>query len=139
MTVNLQGARPSDKIHLLVCDTPNKNELTRIGIANNALVVNYRENLLQRIQDGDRFLALHHNLDRELQAIKSICCGVNEKVVLLTDLDCLITYLQVQPASHISLFWRNLEQIRKLEKLLWILLPQQLAHKTWPTQRVKYI
>ncbi|OUL32345.1 hypothetical protein [Nostoc sp. 106C] len=137
--ISLRNARPDDKVHLLLWDTPDENELVRITLRDNALRVNYRENLLQRIHPDESFLALHHDLDRELEAIKSMCCGISQQVVLLENLDCLITYLQVQSRSHITLFWNNLEKTRKLEKLLWILLPHQLAPKNWPEERIQLI
>ena len=97
------------------------------------------KNLLQRIHPGESFLALHHNLDIELSAIKSMCSGVSKQIVLLEGLDCLITYLQITSGSRITLFWKQLEETRKLERLLWILLPQQLAPKNWPLERIKRI
>ncbi|MEH1892412.1 MAG: hypothetical protein V7K92_24180 [Nostoc sp.] len=135
----LRDARPDDRIHLLLWDTPDENELVRIAFDNNAQRVNYRKNLLQRIHPGENFLTLHHDLDLELDAIKSMCSGVGKQVVLLEGLDCLITYLQVTSGSHITLLWQQLEETRKLEKLLWILLPQQLAPKNWPSERIKRI
>jgi hypothetical protein len=135
----LRDARPDDKVHLLLWDTPTEAELQHIAFYNNAHRVNYRENLLQRINPSDRFLTLHHDLDKELEAIKSICAGINKQMVLLEGLDCLITYLYVQPNSHITLFWNNLEKTRKLEKLLWILLPHKLAPSIWLEERIKRI
>lgn len=137
--VSLRDARPDDRVHLLLWDTPNEAQIQLVALHNNAHLVNYRENLLQRINQDEKFLALHHDLDRELAAIKSICSRVNKPLVLLAGLDCLITYLQVHSGSHITLFWKNLEQTRKLERLLWILLPHQLAPKTWSEQRIKRI
>jgi hypothetical protein len=135
----LRDARPDDKVHLLLWDTPTEAELQHIAFYNNAHRVNYRENLLQRINPSDRFLTLHHDLDKELEAIKSMCAGVNKQMVLLEGLDCLITYLYVQPNSHITLFWNNLEKTRKLEKLLWILLPHKLAPSIWSEERIQRI
>jgi hypothetical protein len=135
----LRDARPDDKVHLLLWDTPTEAELQHIAFYNNAHRVNYRENLLQRINPSDRFLTLHHDLDKDLEAIKSMCAGVNKQMVLLEGLDCLITYLYVQPNSHITLFWNNLEKTRKLEKLLWILLPYKLAPSIWSEERIKRI
>lgn len=135
----LRDVRPDDRVHLLLWDTPNETELKRIIYYNNAYHANYRENLLQRIQPGESFLALHHNLDVELSAIKSICSGVDKQIVLLEGLDCLITYLQVTSGSRITLFWKQLEETRKLEKLLWILLPHQLAPKNWLPERIRHI
>lgn len=137
--VLLRDARPDNQVHLLLWDTPEENELIRIALYNNAHRVNYRENLLERIKPGEQFLALHHYLERELEAIKSICSGVDNQVVLLEGLDCLLTYLQAHSGSHITLFWNNLEKTRKLETLLWILLPHQLAPKTWSENRIKRI
>ncbi|MEH2091195.1 hypothetical protein [Nostoc sp.] len=135
----LGDARPDDRIHLLLWDTPDETELLRIAHYNNAHRVNYRKNLLQRIHPGESFLALHHNLDIELSAIKSMCSRVSKQIVLLEGLDCLITYLQITSGSRITLFWKQLEETRKLERLLWILLPQQLAPKNWPPERIKRI
>jgi hypothetical protein len=135
----LRDARPDNQAHLLLWDTPEENELTRIALYNNAHRVNYRENLLERIKPDEQFLTLHHHLDRELQAIKSICSKVGNQVVLLEGLDCLLTYLQIHSSGHITLFWNNLEKTRKLETLLWILLPHQLAPKTWSENRLMRI
>jgi len=137
--LSLLDARPDNQIHLLLWDTPDENEIVRLVLRNNVLRVNYRQNLLQSIHPDERFLALHNDLDKELAAIRSMVCGISQQVVLLQDLDCLITYLQVQPRGNIRLFWDNLENTRKLEKLLWILLPSQLAPKTWPQERIKRI
>jgi hypothetical protein len=137
--VILNNARPDDRVHLLLWDNPSHNDIISISLKNNALCTNYRENLLQRINKDDRFLALQHNLDSELAAIRFMCVGIKEQVVLLENLDCLITYLQVQSGSNISLFWSNLEKTRKLEKLLWIILPIQLAPSTWPKERIKIV
>ncbi|AFY45726.1 hypothetical protein [Nostoc sp. PCC 7107] len=139
ISVRLRDARPDDKIHLLLWDLPDETEILRIVHYNNAHHVNYRKNLLQRIHPGKSFLTLHHNLDTELNAIKSMCCGVDKQIILLEGFDCLITYLQVTPGSRITLFWKQLEETRKLEKLLWILLPQQLEPKNWPAERIKRI
>ncbi|BAY08113.1 hypothetical protein [Calothrix sp. NIES-2098] len=135
--VPLRHARPDDRIHLLLWDRPDETELVRIAHYNNAHRANYRKNLLQRIHPAENFLALHHNLDIELSAIKSMCSGVSKQIVLLEGLDCLITYLRVTSGSRITLFWKQLEETRKLERLLWILLPQQLAPKNWPSERIK--
>lgn len=135
----LRDARPDDRAHLLLWDTPNEPELQHIAFYNNAHRVNYRENLLGRINPSDRFLTLHHHRDRELETIKSMCSGVSKQVVLLEGLDCLITYLYIQSCSHITQFWNDLEKTRKLKKILWILLPHKLASKTWPEDRIKRI
>jgi hypothetical protein len=135
----LKDARPDNQAHLLLWDTPNEAELAQLAFYNNAHRVNYRENLLQRLAPDEKFLTLHLYLERELEAIRSMCTGVEKSMVLLEELDCLITYLHVQPDSHITLFWNNLEKTRKLEKLLWILLPSKLAPPNWPSNRLRCI
>lgn len=135
----LLRVRPDDRVHLLVWDAPNELELRHITFYNNAHWISYRANLLQRLNPGEQFLTLQHYLDRELEAIKSMCSGVEKQVVLLEGLDCLITYLSSRSPSHTTLFWNNLEKTRKLEKILWILLPHKLAPKTWSEDRIKRI
>lgn len=135
----LRDARPDDRAHLLLWDTPNEPELRHLAFYNNAHRVNYRENLLGRINPDDRFLGLQNCLDQELEAIKTMCVGISKPIVLLEGLDCLIAYLRVQSGGHITLFWNNLEKTRKLEKILWILLPYKLVPKTWPEERIKRI
>jgi hypothetical protein len=132
----LRYARPSDRAHLLIWDTPNPFELDQITRYNNAQRISYRENLLQRISPNAKFLTLHHQVDEELAAIKSVCDQSAKPVVLLEGLDCLITYLNTQPGDHITLFWSSLENTRKLQRLLWIVLPHKLVLKTWPEARL---
>lgn len=135
----LKNARPNNQAHLLIWDNPNETELQSLAFYNNAHRVNYRENLIQRISRDDKFLTLHRYTDRELDAIKFICTRFDKSMILLEGLDCLITYLYVKPDSHITLFWTNLEKTRKLEKLLWILLPSTLVPKDWPENRLKRV
>ncbi|MBD1806323.1 hypothetical protein H6F98_12790 [Microcoleus sp. FACHB-SPT15] len=135
----LRNARPDDRVHLLLWDTPNPVELSQITLYNGAQRVSYRENLVQRISPGAKFLTLHHQVDEELEIIKSICDQAVKPVVLLEGLDCLITYLNTQPGDYITLFWSSLENTRKLHRLLWILLPHKLAPKTWSEARIKRI
>jgi len=135
----LRNARPDERVHLLLWDTPNPVELSQITLYNGAQRVSYRENLVQRINPGAKFLTLHHQVDEELEIIKSICDQAVKPVVLLEGLDCLITYLNTQPGDYITLFWSSLENTRKLHRLLWILLPHKLAPKTWSEARIKRI
>ena len=137
--VLLRDARPDDRAHLLLWDTPNPIELGHITRYNNAQQISYRDSLIQRISPDAKFLTLHHQVDEELEAIKSICEQAVKPVVLLEGLDCLITYLNTQPGDHITLFWSSLENTRKLPCLLWILLPHKLAPKTWSETRIKRI
>lgn len=132
----LRNARPDDRAHLLLWDTPNPVELTQLALYNGAQQVSYRDHLVQRIAPNARSLALQNQIDEELDAIRSICEQAVKPVVLLEGLDCLITYLNTQPGDHITLFWSTLENTRKLPRLLWIILPHKLAPKTWPEARL---
>lgn len=130
----LRNARPDNQAHLLIWDTPQ--DLWKVAFYNNAEQVSYRDNLVQRLGPGDKFLNLHHNIDEELAAIKAICRDSPKQVVLLEGLDTLISYLRVKSGGQVTLFWQNLEKTRKLESLLWILLPQPLAPPNWPENRI---
>ena len=135
----LRDARPSDRAHLLLWDTPNPFELDQITRYNNAQRVNYRDNLLQRTRPDAKFLTLHYQVEEEMAAIQAICDQSVKPVVLLEGLDCLITYLNVQSGDHITLFWNSLENTRKLKSLLWIILPHKLVPKTWSEARLTRI
>jgi len=135
----LGNARPCDRAHLMLWDTPNPFELDQITRYNNAQRVNYRENLLQRTRPDAKFLTLHHQVEEEMAAIQAICEQTVKPVVLLEGLDCLITYLRVQPGDRTTLFWNSLENTRKLQSLLWIILPHKLAPKTWSETRLTRI
>jgi hypothetical protein len=131
----LRDARPDDQAHLLLWDTPNSFELDQIIRYNGAQYLNYREHLIQRTEPGARFLTLHHQIEEEFDAIRSICQNAIKPVVILEGLDSLITYLNTQPGGdHITLFWNSLENTRKLQCLLWILLPHKLVPATWKTR-----
>ena len=132
----LKEARPDNQAHLLIWDAPTKQELWQLAYYNNAQRVNYRENLVNRLNPDDKFLNLHHSIDEELSAIKGICYDSPRPVVLLEGLDTLVTYLRVKPGGQVTLFLQNLEKIRKLESILWILLPQRLTPPTWPENRI---
>ncbi|MBD1902081.1 hypothetical protein NDI44_24475 [Trichocoleus sp. DQ-A3] len=137
--VRLQDVKLRDRPQLLLWDTPNDQELRQLAYRENAECISYRTHLLSRINSQNRFLALHYQLDRELDAIKAICTNTDKPVVLLKDLDCLITYLHVQPESPITLFWQNLLNTRHLESILWIILPSQLVPPDWDESRVQRI
>jgi hypothetical protein len=132
----LRDVRPKDRVHLLLWDTPNQFELDQITRYNNAQRISYRENLMQRINPGDNFLTLHHRVEEELAAIKSMCEQSAKTVVLLEGFDCLITYLNTQKGDHITLFWSSLENTRKLKCPMWITLPHKIVPKTWPEARL---
>ena len=130
-SLKLREASPRDRPHLLLWDTVNDLELRQLAYRDNAECINYRTHLLSRINPQSRFLALHYQLEQELDAIKAICANTNKPVVLLKDLDCLITYLHVQQESPITLFWQNLFNTRHLESILWIILPSKLTPPNW--------
>ncbi len=135
-SLKLREAKPSDRPHLLLWDTPNDLELYHLAFQNQAQPISYRNNLLSRITPS-RFLVLHERLDLELAAIKQICASSNKPVVLLEDVDCLITYLNTQPpVAPITLFWKKLKDMRHLESILWIVLPSKLAPENWPETRL---
>ena len=137
--LKLQYTQPSDRPHLLLWDTQHDLELRELAYRGKAECISYRTHLLSRIATQSGFLALHYQLERELDAIKAICATTQNPVVLIKDLDCLITYLRVQPESPITLFWRNLFSTRHLESILWIILPSKLAPPDWDESRIQRI
>ncbi|MHC0068918.1 hypothetical protein ACWATR_39665, partial [Nostoc sp. UIC 10890] len=138
--LRLREAKPSDRPHILLWDTPNDLELRQLAYLENAECISYRTHLLKRIAgQNSSFLALHLRLDRELNSIKTICRETNKPLVILQDLDRLITYMCVQPESPITLFWQNLFNTRHLEGILWILLPNKLAPPNWDESRIQRI
>lgn len=135
--LQLREAKPSDRPHILLWDSPNEVDLEQILYYNKAQRINYRDNLLSRIDESkDRFLLLHEHLDRELEAIRSICSQATDEIVLLEGLDYLITYLSVQPSNALASLWHRLSQMRQLESILWILLPTKLTPPNWPEKRM---
>jgi hypothetical protein len=138
--VRLQEVKLRDRPHLLLWDTPNDLELRQLTYRENAECISYRTHLLSRPDlQSSGSLALHCWVERELDAIKAIGTNTNKPVVLLKDLDCLITYLHVQPESPITLFWQNLFNTRHLESILWIILPSQLVPPDWDESRLQRI
>ena len=135
----LRNAKPSDRPHLLLWDTPNEADLEQISFYNHAERINYRDNLLSRIDSKERFLVLHQHLDREVDAIRAICSKSSHKVVLLEGLDALVTYLYAQPSIRAALLWQKLSNLRHLESILWILLPNKLAPPNWTADRSFHI
>jgi len=135
----LGKAVPSDKPHLLLWDKFDEHELRSLAFYNDADVVSYRQDLLNRLPPNISNLALHEDLDQELRSIRQICHNSHKKIVILTDLDCLITYLQSHPENRITLFWHKLFYTRQLESVLWISLPTKLAPSMWTSERLKQI
>ena len=137
--INLRDAIPTDCPHLLLWDDINDLEINQLLFHNNAELISYRENLLNRLKPQQKFLMLQEKLAEELEAIKQICREVNKPIVLLKDLDYLITYLYSIPNTPISLLWQNLANMRHLEKLLWIILPTKLKPANWNQSRLQII
>lgn len=137
--LRLREAKPSDRPHLLFWDTPNDLELNALAYREDAECISYRTNLLSRVSVTSRYLALDKQLERELNEIKILCAKTNKPVVLLKDLDCLITYLKIKPESPITLFWESLFLTKHLESILWILLPTKLMNPIWDQSRVQTI
>ncbi|VXD12798.1 hypothetical protein [Planktothrix paucivesiculata] len=137
--LSLVDAKPTDIPHLLLWDTPNDLEINQLLFNNNAQKISYRDNLLSRINNKHKFLILHENLGQELEAIKQICESATKPVILLTDLDILITYLYTQPDAPISLFWQKLEYMRHLQSILWILLPSKLSPPNWNKRHLQSV
>jgi len=138
--VRLQEVKLRDRPHLLLWDTPNDLELQQLAYREDAERISYRTHLLSRLNlQSSGSLALHCWVERELDAIKTIGTNTSKPVVLLKDLDCLITYLHVQPESPITLFWQNLFNTRHLESILWIILPSQLVPPDWDESRLQRI
>lgn len=133
--LRLWDRHPQHQIHLLLWNHPIELELKHLIFYNHAERINYRENLLTRLPPEQQFLTLHYYLDREIEAIKSLTY-TSKNMVFLEGLDCLIAYLNIQDYSLVDLFWSNLEKIRKLEKILWILLPEKMAPHNWSSDRV---
>ncbi len=135
--LRLWEATPKDSPHLLLWDNPQPEQLRQLAWRENAKLVSYRDELLKRIDPQSRFLALHHQCDRELAAIRALCNHTPEPIILLQDLDCLTAYLSVQPESPITLFWQSLLNTRHLDRILWIILPSQVAPPDWHTHRLQ--
>jgi len=135
--IRLRDATPSDKPHLLLWDRFDDQALRSLAFYEDAEVISYRQNLLSRLPANIRNLALNENLDQELRSVRQICHNSQKKVVILRDLDCLITYIQIQPNSPITLFWQSLFRMRHLESILWILLPSKLAPPMWTSDRLQ--
>jgi len=135
--IRLRDATPSDKPHLLLWDRFDDQALRSLAFYEDAEVISYRQNLLSRLPANISNLALNENLDQELRSVRQICHNSQKKVVILRDLDCLITYIQIQPNSPITLFWQSLFRMRHLESILWILLPRRLAPPMWTSDRLQ--
>ncbi|BAZ87947.1 MULTISPECIES: hypothetical protein [Nostocales] len=142
LTINdlsLQDAKPTDSPHLLLWDNPNDLEIQQILFNNNAQLVSYRDNLLIRVKPQQKFLSFQDKLGQELEVLKKICTDTTKPIILLKDMDILITYLYSYPQSPLSLFWNNLANMRHLQSILWIILPSKLNPPNWNINRFQQI
>lgn len=120
-----------DRPYLLYTDKLSKNALNQLVFRYTADRVSYRDDLIKRHTSTSKsgYLNLQLHISREVEAIKQICQNATKSIVLLEDLDILLTYLYTRSNSPLNLFWRNLATTRQLACPLWILLP-----KTWATE-----
>ncbi|MTJ07070.1 hypothetical protein [Anabaena sp. UHCC 0204] len=142
LTINnlyLKDAKPTDSPHLLLWDNPNGLEIQQILFNNNAQLISYRDNLLSRIKPQQKFLSFQDKLGQELEEIKKFSTDTTKPIVLLKDMDILITYLYSYPQSPLSLFWNNLANMRHLQSILWIILPTKLNPPTWNINRFQKV
>ena len=119
-----------DRPYLLYTDKLSKTALNQLAFRYTADRVSYRDDLIKRHTSNSKsgYLNLQLHSSRELEAIKQMCQNATKPIVLLEDLDILLTYLYTRPNSPLNLFWQNLAATRQLACPIWILLP-----KTWAT------
>jgi hypothetical protein len=134
---DLHDVFPTDRPHLLVQFRPDELRLRQLCVANNAEYISYRDDLLTRVCGTDHFLVLDRNIDRELDAVRTICVKLQGRVIVLDALDVLITYLRARSPISANLFVRRLLNMRQLDGILWVALPAALVPEDWPTARLK--
>lgn len=133
----LKNATPRDRAHILMCAAPDDFMLDHLCLEQNGQRVSYRADLSDRLHSDQTHLALNYHLDQEIDAIRGICLRhQNHSFVLLTELDCLLTYLRVVQDGSSEDFLKKLERLRQLQTPLWILLPPRLVPDQWPSERV---
>lgn len=135
--INLCDAVPTDRPQMLVQTRPGDLRLKRLCLENNAEFVSYRDDLLSRVSRTDRFLALDRNVDRELEAIRTICVNRQGRVIVLDGLDILLTYLRARSPTFSKSFVDRLVSMRQLDGILWVVLPATLVPADWPTYRLR--
>ncbi|PPJ64009.1 hypothetical protein [Cuspidothrix issatschenkoi] len=135
--LSLPDAKPTDYPHLLLWDNYNDAEIQQLAFHNNAEIISYRDNLISRINSKQKYLVLQENLSQELAAIREICEQTNKPIVLLKDLEILVTYLYSKPSSPMSLFWQQLGSMRHLASILWIVLPTRIYPINWHKKRIQ--
>jgi len=135
-----------DRPYLLYADKLSKTALNQLVFRYTADHVSYRNDLITRHTSTSKssYLNLQYQTERELEAIKQICQNATKPIVLLEDLDVLLTYLATRSNSHLNLFWQKLASTRQLACPLWIVLPKlwglEMSSKNnlWDI-RVKYL
>lgn len=135
--VNLREAIPRDSPHLLVWDAPSAADLEYLIWQNGAHRISYRQDLLYRLPTDSQVLAIDYR--SEIKAIRALGCQPTHPIVLLEDLDYLLSYLYTCPDSPITTFWYNLQSMRHLQSLLWILLPSAWVPSDWDTRRLLHL
>jgi len=137
--LQLDRARPSDRIHLLGLQQPT--QLDPIARHYNAHRIDYRQNLRDRLKPDHRFLSLQNHLDRELQAIQTAAHQTPNHcpIAILEHFDLAIAYYQSRPGYTLKPLWVSLEQRRKLPVPLWIALPIRQIPETWNRDRQKLL
>lgn len=139
--LRLREAIPKDIPHLLLWENPEQQELEKVAYWENADLVDYRENLLNRVDSNCRYLNLQRDYrwHQEIENLHQICQQTSKPVVLLIEFDCLVTYLRSKPDSQLSLFWKTLQTTRHLESRLWIVFPPSLSPPNWEAKRIQEI
>jgi len=135
-----------DRPYLLYTDKLSKTALNHLVFRYTADRVSYRNNLIARHTSTSKssYLNLQLHTERELEAIKQISQDATKPIVLLEDLDILLTYLATRSNSPLELFWKKLASTRQLACPLWIILPKlwglEMSSKNdvWDI-RVKYL
>jgi hypothetical protein len=99
-----------DRPYLLYTDKLSKPALSHLVFRYTADRVSYRDDLIKRHTSTSKsgYLNLQLHSSREIEAIKQVCENAAKPIVLLEDLDILLTYLQTRPNSPLNQFWRNL-------------------------------
>lgn len=117
-----------DRPYLLYTDQLSKTALNQLAFRYTADRISYRDDLIKRHTTASKsgYLNLQLHISRETEAIKQICQNATKPIVILEDLDILLTYLSTRANSQLNLFWQKLATTRQLACPLWILLP-----KTW--------
>jgi len=135
-----------DRPYLLYTDKLSKTALNQLTFRYTADRVSYRNNLITRHTSTSKsnYLNLQYQTERELEAIKQICQDATKPIVLLEDLDVLLTYLATRSNRDLNVLWQKLPSTRQLSCPLWIVLPKlwglEMSSKNdlWDI-RVKYL